>query len=149
MTSPAQLKHNALEQLQHVFVYGTLKRGQCREDLWPQAPAQVAPAWTLGSLFDLGPYPALLAGSDRVLGELWSYEPSQMAAVLEVLDRIEGTNQPGPNEYDRLQVQVNSQGGGKLYASTYRYADQAIANQLQPMVANFFIEGQPYVQWPR
>lgn len=136
-------------KLEHVFVYGTLKRGQCREDLWPRPPASVAPAWTLGSLFDLGPYPALLAGSDRVLGELWSFEPSQMAAVLEVLDRIEGTNQPGlPNEYDRLQVQVTSWAGGKLEASTYRCADQAIADRLEPLVANCFIEDEPYVQWP-
>lgn len=151
MALPVQLNRGAFEKLEHVFVYGTLKRGQCREDLWPKVPVSVAPAWTWGSLFDLGPYPALLGGSDRVLGELWSFEPSEMATVLEVLDQIEGTNQPGlPNEYDRQQVQVTSWGcgGGELEASTYRYADQAIAHQLEPVAANCFLEGQPYVQWP-
>lgn len=134
---------------EHVFVYGTLKRGQCREDCWPVAPLSVEVAWTLGSLWDLGPYPALLVGSDRVLGELWSFAPSDLAAVFEVLDRIEGTNQPGlPNEYDRVQVSVTSWGRGELVASTYRYADYDVTRQSQPMVASSLIDGQFYVQWP-
>lgn len=136
-------------RLEYVFVYGTLKRGQCREDLWPRAPVSVAPAWTLGSLFDLGPYPALLGGNDRVLGELWSFEPSEMPAVLAVLDQIEGTNQPGQsNEYDRVQVPVTCWTRGELTASTYCYAAQAIGRQLKPLVADSIVDGQSYVQWP-
>lgn len=140
----------ATQEFKHVFVYGTLKRGQCREDCWPRIPVRVEPAWTFGSLFDLGPYPALLVGGDRVLGDLWSFDPSDMPAVFAALDRIEGTNQPGaPNEYDRVLVRVTSWSRGELCASTYRYADPQIAGQLAPLEASCRVRGLSYVQWPR
>jgi gamma-glutamylcyclotransferase (GGCT)/AIG2-like uncharacterized protein YtfP len=69
-----------------VFVYGTLKRGQVRERSWPRQPLAVEPAWTLGRLFDLGPYPGLLAGTDRVLGELWRFAAEDLPETLRVLD---------------------------------------------------------------
>lgn len=150
MSLPAQCQPNAPARLEHVFVYGTLKRGQCRERCWPRTPVRIEPAWTLGSLRDLGPYPALLVGSDRVLGELWSFEPRDILDVLTVLDQIEGTDQPGlPNEYDRVQVHVTSLAKWEAVASTYCYADQSIVARLQPLPANYLMEGQPYVQWPR
>lgn len=139
----------AFHRLAHVFVYGTLKRGQCREDCWPVTPVYVESAWALGSLWDLGPYPALLRGHDRVKGELWSFELGDVPHVLAVLDQIEVTNQPGlPNEYDRVPWRVTGWTQGPLVASTYRYADSSIANLLKPMVAGVFIDGQRFVEWP-
>jgi gamma-glutamylcyclotransferase (GGCT)/AIG2-like uncharacterized protein YtfP len=87
-----------MEPLVHVFVYGTLKRGQCREHCWPIAPAVTRAAWTFGRLFDLGAYPAMLPGKERIAGECWSFLEGQLPSVLLVLDRIEGTNQPGQAE---------------------------------------------------
>lgn len=149
MMPPLQYKPNTTPELEHVFVYGTLKRGQCREDCWPAAPVSIEPAWTRGSLWDLGPYPALLLGSDRVLGELWSFESGDISTVLRALDQIEGTNQPGlPNEYDRVQTRVTSWRRGEVVANTYRYADPSIADQLEPLMASSMIDGHHYVQWP-
>ncbi|MFG0255156.1 MAG: gamma-glutamylcyclotransferase [Rhodopirellula sp. JB053] len=89
------------------FVYGTLCRGQCREKCWPHPPIAVVPAWVFGTLYDREDYPALTSGHDRVQGELWTFRPDQMRDVLEVIDVVEGTNQPGTsNLYDRLIVDV-------------------------------------------
>lgn len=52
-----------------IFVYGTLKRGEEREAMWPRWPVRVEAATTLGILYDIGPYPALAAGDDVVEGE--------------------------------------------------------------------------------
>lgn len=132
----------------HVFVYGTLKRGECREHCWPVVPQQVAAAWTRGRLVDLGPYPALLAGDDRILGEVWSYAAADIIEVLRVLDQIEVTNQPGlDNEYDRLRVPVTLLSGAELTAETYRYAHPLQALALGAMTPNRTIEGQAYVAW--
>lgn len=134
----------------HVFVYGTLKRGQCRESCWPTEPLAVRSAWTYGTLYDLGPYPALLVGNDRILGELWSFEPEDVPGVLLVLDRVEGTNQPGlANEYDRVQVAVTwLECGENLVASTYRFCDERLAARHKRLLASYESHGQRFVVWP-
>jgi gamma-glutamylcyclotransferase (GGCT)/AIG2-like uncharacterized protein YtfP len=106
-----------------VFVYGTLKRGQCRENCWPHAPLAVTPAWTFGDLFARQDYPALMPGDNRVEGELWEFLPEQMPRVLEVLDEIEGTEGNSPNDlYHRLDVEVKGTSGSRVSrAHTYFY----------------------------
>jgi gamma-glutamylcyclotransferase (GGCT)/AIG2-like uncharacterized protein YtfP len=85
------------------FVYGTLKRGQCREICWPAKPLSISPACAQGQLFGRTDYPAMVSGTDRVLGELWTFEPHEVERVIEVLDQIEGTNQAGnPDLYRRV-----------------------------------------------
>ncbi len=133
-----------------VFVYGTLKRGQCREHCWPRHPLRVQPAWTLGELFDLGPYPALLDGQDRVLGELWSFAMDDISAVLTALDRVEGTNQPGSNnEYDRVDVVVNLEDGSEVVACTYQFADSAAARHHKLLVPQMHSDGSSYARWEK
>ncbi len=105
-----------------IFVYGTLKRGQCRERSWPRQPLSVEPAWTLGRLYDLGPYPALVAGDDRVRGELWRFAAEDLPETLRVLDGIEGfRNQPG-DLYRRVVAECMTKAGQVANAFTYRYA---------------------------
>jgi len=90
------------------FVYGTLCRGQCRQHCWPKTPDWIASAWVRGTLFGRQDYPSLRPGDDRVLGECWAFPESDSESVLNVLDAIEGTNQPGqPNLYDRVQMEVH------------------------------------------
>ncbi len=72
-----------------VFVYGTLKRGECRESCWPRAPLRVETAATKGQLYDLGPYPALCPGEGSVAGEVWTFAPRDMPATRAALDEIE------------------------------------------------------------
>lgn len=127
------------------FVYGTLKRGQCRDACWPYKPQRVLSAWTLGRLFDLGEYPAMTEGDDRVWGEVWEYPAEQAAEVKKVLDEIEVTNQPGvANLYDRVTCTVTLD-GIPTDVFTYRYAREL--RQDQQIAPTRQIDGQDGVSW--
>ena len=90
-----------------VFVYGTLKRGQCREACWPVTPLQVIRGWVRGTLYGRADYPALLPGQRHVVGELWVFELPSIPRVLSVLDEIEGTDGNSPSDlYHRHVVDV-------------------------------------------
>jgi gamma-glutamylcyclotransferase (GGCT)/AIG2-like uncharacterized protein YtfP len=102
----------------NLFVYGTLKRGQCREKMWPRTPRSIRKGFVFGWLYDLGPYPALWCAEcgepdagqescDWVEGEIWSFHRDDVAETVEELDVIEETCQPGlPNLYDQILVRV-------------------------------------------
>ncbi len=104
-----------------VFVYGTLKRGQVRESAWPRRPLQICAAVTLGVLVDLGRYPALLPGDGLVAGELWCFNPSDLAATLEVLDAIEGHSGSPDDLYVRREVECRTADGTSHRAYAYFY----------------------------
>lgn len=107
------------------FVYGTLKRGECRQHMWPRSPLVVEEAWVHGELYDAGSYPALLPGSDQVLGELWSFLPSDFEAIVKVLDEIEEYRPGDPyNLYNREIVDCETLSGRRTSAYTYVYARQ-------------------------
>lgn len=127
-----------------VFVYGTLKRGQCRDSLWPRHPIEVIPAITRGTLYDREDYPAMTEGQDLVVGECWRFNEQDIPPVLETLDAIEGTNQAGaPDLYHRVEVDCWQSGDadskvplraiGRAFA--YHYARDTVADgfrQLYP-----------------
>ena len=107
-----------------IFVYGTLKRGEEREGMWPHMALKVREATTRAALFDLGPYPALGEGEDVTAGELWFIAAEHVEATLAVLDRIEGYNQAGEADlYVRRQVTCEAEGGESHLAQTYFFAD--------------------------
>jgi gamma-glutamylaminecyclotransferase len=73
----------------HLFVYGTLKRGQSRHRyLAGQAFVAVARTRPLYRLFNVGEYPALVRHQEgrSIEGELWEVDE----ACLRALDRVEG-----------------------------------------------------------
>ena len=105
-----------------VFVYGTLMRGQCRERSWPRRPLSIEPAWTLGRLYDLGHYPALVEGTDRIAGELWNFAAEDIGETLRVLDRIECYCQRTDDLYRRLLIECTTVAGDLASAFTYCYA---------------------------
>ncbi|QDV44587.1 AIG2-like family protein [Stieleria neptunia] len=113
-----------------VFVYGTLKRGQCRETCWPVAPLQVIPGWVQGTLYGRDDYPALLAGKHHVAGERWMFELPLMPRVLSVLDDIEGTDGNSPDDlYHRHVVDVYGEKGERMgTAYTYFYHRDPLAD---------------------
>jgi len=124
----------ASSDLAHVFVYGTLKRMQCRGNAWPRTPVEVQVAFTLGQLYDLGPYPAMTAGKDIVSGELWSFRPDDITATIKVLDEIEGVSH---GMYERVEVNCwlaeAEHREPKCSAYTYHYRlDLDVANRLPP-----------------
>ena len=127
-----------------VFVYGTLKRGQCRARCWPREPRRVRAGWVRGCLYGRADYPAMTEGSDRVLGELWEFSTAEIAAVLTTLDQIEGANQPGCDDlYRRLTTPVWDLSGEWLGAAwTYHYASSPQADGFLP------IRGADLVCWP-
>jgi gamma-glutamylcyclotransferase (GGCT)/AIG2-like uncharacterized protein YtfP len=105
-----------------IFVYGTLKRGEERDPLWPRRPRLVQWATTRGRLYDLGPYPALVAGDDLVLGELWHVEPEVLELTLKALDRIECYGIDDVDLYVRRVVFCQTLQGQTHRAHTYLFA---------------------------
>lgn len=107
-----------------VFVYGTLKRGQQRANLWPHAPLDVQVATLRARLFDLGPYPAIVEGNDLVEGELWFFQEGHFVPTLQRLDWIEGYAQPGGRDlYVRRVVECSGTNGQSVSAFAYFYAN--------------------------
>ena len=135
--------------LQFIFVYGTLKTRQLRERSWPRNPVSIELGWTLGALYDTGPYPALVDGQDGVAGEVWGFKEADLEETLVVLDRIEGTNQPREeNYYNRERATVYMQKGGHREAFIYRFAKLEQITSFSYMHPRLDFEGQLLSIWP-
>jgi gamma-glutamylcyclotransferase (GGCT)/AIG2-like uncharacterized protein YtfP len=152
----------------NVFVYGTLKRGQCREKMWPRTPLSIRTGYVRGWLFDLGPYPAMWCADchevsgeacndipcpcDWVKGEIWSLAKDDLAITIEELDEIEETNQPHTcNQYDQILVRVyqspdtQSAASSSVLALTYQFSrlsDASAKGRIHPVAED------RVVYWP-
>lgn len=82
-----------------LFVYGTLKRGQCREfHLRSEQFLGIVRTTPEYLLLDLGPYPALVRnGKTSIVGELYAISDQ----CLEQLDVVEGVSE---NLYERGRI---------------------------------------------
>lgn len=88
----------------HVFVYGTLRRGEANDITRLQpVPRYLGQARIGGLLYDLGPYPGLvLGGAGQVLGEVYAVAP-ELERQLDVIEEVA----PVPSgEYARRQVEL-------------------------------------------
>jgi len=106
----------------HIFVYGTLMRGQCREKCWPHPPLRVAEGVIRARLYDLGAYPAIVEGDDLVRGEVWEMRPEHVEQTLETLDEVEGHAKLSDDLYVRRLVRCQLDEGKDVSAWTYFYA---------------------------
>ena len=115
--------------MRHVFVYGTLRRGEANDinELQPR-PQFIGQASVEGSLYPLGWYPGLvLGGPGRVVGEVYA-----VAADLETrLDEIEGLLPEPSGEYIKQSL-VLEVGGQSLECFLYEIAP-ALVSHLVPM----------------
>lgn len=105
----------------HVFVYGTLRKGECNHFLLSKAKLVLPHCWTYGVLYDTGEgYPCMLPhAQQRVIGEVYAVTDEE----LERLDELEGYCGPGKNNlYDRISQIVYS-GNREILAQLYVYAD--------------------------
>ncbi len=128
------------------FVYGTLKRGECRQNVWPRPPSFIEDAVVVGDLYDAGNYPALLPGTDKVLGEMWSFPSADFDVIVKVLDDIEEYRVDDPyNLYNREVLECETLSGRRTVAYTYVYA------RLQDLPTftrlNAKDTGSEFVQW--
>lgn len=97
-----------VSQVRHVFVYGTLRRGEDNDitRLLPP-PRFVGLAQILGTMYDLGTYPGVrLGGRSTVLGEVYEITPALEA----VLDEIEEVYPQERDEYVKRVIPVSVQG---------------------------------------
>jgi len=124
-----------LPQPTAIFVYGTLKRGEVREQCWPRPPISVKPATVRGALYDLGSYPALVTGDDAVAGELWQIAPDDIEGTLVALDRVEGFAGTGDDLYRRVIVECQTT-AGSTRAWTYKLASAAMLHAAKRILPN-------------
>lgn len=92
----------------HVFVYGTLRRGEINDiNRLQPAPRYLGLAHLRGLLYDLGPYPGLVLGGEGwVQGEVYAIGPELEHA----LDRIEEVAPVPSGEYMRRHVELELDG---------------------------------------
>lgn len=139
-----------MPESQFIFVYGTLKRGQCREDCWPRPPLSVQPAFVRGRLLCLGPFPGLVEGGQWVRGEAWKIAHHDLAETIQTLDQIEGFQQPREaNQYERIEIDLFARLGGPAIgrAITYRLADSRLRHRGRHVEANSGPSGDAYAEW--
>ena len=124
-----------------VFVYGTLKQGQRNVGWWPHEPIEVNAGYTFGQLFDLGAYPAMIAGKDRVAGEVWSFQKHHAAATIAALDKLEDFRGSDDDEYRRESAEVYLlPSHEKVSVQTYYYnrtSELSLLQPLKPIVTGF------------
>ena len=117
----------------HVFVYGTLRRGEQRDiNFLTPAPRWLGSASVEGVLYDLGEYPGLVLGREPVPGQSKvKGDVYEIASGLEpLLDQIEGLL-PEPNgEYAKRHVRVHLESLEPLLAGN----DRAMALPLTCLV---------------
>lgn len=102
------------------FVYGTLKVGGRFAERFDKFRVSVKNG-TLKNvdLFDLGSFPAIIDGTNKVFGEIHQYE--QEETVLKIFDTIEGYNRNKESEsfYIRKEVTVETDDGKEVRAIAY------------------------------
>ena len=88
----------------------------------------------------------MVKGKDRVVGELWKFESSDLKLVVNTIDKVEGYQQPGHVDlYHRVQVPVfGLQGWPEGLAFTYHYACHPDLDGFDRLKAN----EAGFVGWP-
>lgn len=92
----------------HVFVYGTLRRGDDNDiTCLSPAPRWVGEARIAGTMYHFGRYPGVLLGGDgQVTGEVYEISPE----LERVLDEIEELYPQQTNEYFKRRITVQTVG---------------------------------------
>lgn len=111
---------------EHVFVYGTLKRGMWNHHKMGDSEL-VAQASVPGKLYDMG-LPCYIMGDEgTVLGELYLVEQDKLKA----LDYFEGYRESAPESsfYLRSRVTCTTVDGKKIDAWVYEYNGEVSENK--------------------
>ncbi|NLX69287.1 MAG: gamma-glutamylcyclotransferase [Clostridiales bacterium] len=122
------LKNGGLH-LNRVFVYGTLMKDFWNYDKYLKGRiSRITPGITYGLLYHLPEgYPALLAGTEAIKGEV--IEPVDENLIKD-LDRLEGYVEGRSNNLYKREVKtVLTQDGEKINCWVYIYADERYAKE--------------------
>lgn len=138
-----------MSTIHSIFVYGTLKQLQLRAPMWPCKPISIQPAMIRATLYDTGPYPAILQGTDCILGELWTLAIDDMPKTLEILDEVEGFDvNRRDNLYVRIETEATLGDGTKVHVYAYRYALQEAGATLRRIRPLIHFAGHVCAAWP-
>lgn len=104
LMKPTEPSSTEKSSTRHVFVYGTLRRGDMRDiNRLAPAPRLVGNGTIEGVMYHLGSYPGVVLGQGgEVVGEVYAIEP----ALERVLDEIEEVQPQQTGEYSKQQVLV-------------------------------------------
>lgn len=114
-----------------VFVYGTLKKGHYNHrciSMDKTAKLLIDDAFISAKMYDLGAFPAAVAGFSQVKGEVWDVDDE----TLERLDHLEGH----PRHYCRRMMYII---GGSVSAWVYLMDREKLPKNAVPM---------PVGNWP-
>lgn len=90
-----------------VFVYGTLKPGECNYQRYCTGVVEEKCAIALGQLFSLPfGYPAMTSGNSPVHGFLLSFTDARILAQLDLLEDYDPQRPVTENEYYRQLIEV-------------------------------------------
>lgn len=107
----------------HIFFYGTLMQGfALRERAGIESWIRFAGCGAVrGALFDLGPYPALVAGPGTVRGEVYlCVDPRRLLPRADALERFD-PSRPRAGEYRRESMTARLDDGRTLPVWAYVY----------------------------
>lgn len=117
-----------------VFVYGTLRQGECNYNrLLADVATEVQPAFLADAEMYSGPgFPYVVRGNGNVVGEVISFDDYD--ETLQRLDWLEGFRGEGMNNhYDRVLVTVTTEAGVSIEAWTY-FAGRRFDSELRGRV---------------
>ena len=92
--------------MHRVFVYGTLKKGFSNHNrILAGYDIKISPVWTYGELYDLGYFPAMTEGENKVYGELIEFDNLEILKRVDYLEGYRGENS-NYNFYERRIIQI-------------------------------------------
>jgi len=118
-----------MTKIKNVFVYGTLKEGRPLDrKVFADTRLSVTPATVVGSIYNLGPCPAIkLKGKGVVQGEIHEFDEKDIKEIIRIMDSIEGYNPERDekyNHYNRRIVTAKTKDGEKMEAYVYEYSNE-------------------------
>lgn len=119
----------------YLFVYGTLMSNipSSMSKFLRRRATLIGKATTPGRLYDLGLYPGFVGGGEGfVKGELYRLEEARQDQTLEMLDAYESVTGASEDEYHRVEVTVQVNGGGTFQAQTYEFVEDVVGKTLIP-----------------
>lgn len=144
--------------MHYVFVYGTLRKGDCRFNVLDGCECLHEEAFVDGfEMLNLGGFPGIVPGNGRIVGEIYEVDEG----VLARLDAIEGYREDDPKHslYIRQEVDAFYDDGGSIPGptgcggtiSTYVFNIDRNQNRDYKVIesGDWFIAHPPYARMSR